>query len=95
MMYNTYNGNPSILQTTEASDGDHISSQTVPHIPLYCTSTRPSLALLLPTSRTFMFGAVSLNKNKLKLYKCRLKYKTLKHFWIFYLFWVLRHTDTV
>ena len=60
---NSYNGSPSILHTTAASDGDQISSQTVPHIPLYCTSTRPSLALLLPTSRIFIFGGESLQKS--------------------------------
>ena len=42
--------NPSCLQTTRASDELQKSSQTVPHLPLTQTSTRPSRAEVPPTS---------------------------------------------
>ena len=42
---------PSWRQTTLASFVDHESSQTVPHTPPCCISTRPSLELVPPTRR--------------------------------------------
>ena len=42
-----------ILQTTVASLMPQWSSQTVPHLPWWCTSTRPSSGELEPLRRTF------------------------------------------
>ena len=43
---------PSCLHTTSASVSSQLSSHTVPHIPLWQISTRPSYSFLPPTSRT-------------------------------------------
>lgn len=42
--------NPNCLQTTSASISSHWSSQIVPHLPLWYTSTRPSKSSRPPTS---------------------------------------------
>ena len=46
-----YLGNPSILQTTLAARSSNPSSQTVPHLLLWKTSTRPSDGEAPPTRR--------------------------------------------
>lgn len=44
--------NPNILQTTVASKRSKLSAHTVPHWPLWYTSTLPPLPVELPAKRS-------------------------------------------
>lgn len=57
-----YSEYPSILQTTAASRLPHWSSQIVPHLSPFFTSTRPSYIELPPTSLTVMLRFVPATK---------------------------------
>ena len=52
---NTNLGRPSILHTTAALFVSKSSSQTVPHLPLWNTSTRPSELVAPPLNLTVVF----------------------------------------